>query len=68
MESGTGAGVYSKIRLNDSMGKVSTIFQAETFAIIMCALKNKETAPNFFILSDSQTELWGALKALASVK
>ncbi|KAL0820148.1 hypothetical protein ABMA28_005307 [Loxostege sticticalis] len=68
MESGTGAGVYSKdTKLSEGMGKLATVFQAETYAIIMCALKNVETSPkkrNIYILSDSQA----ALKALASVR
>ncbi|XP_028161440.1 uncharacterized protein LOC114353581 [Ostrinia furnacalis] len=68
MNSGTGAGVYSKqSEHSESLGRFATVFQAETYAIIMCAVRNIEQAHkkrDIYILSDSQA----ALKAIASVR
>jgi hypothetical protein len=40
---GTGAGVYgygTRMKLSFSLGKYTTVFQAEVYAIMACTLKN----------------------------
>lgn len=65
---GTGAGGHcwgTKTKFSYSLGQYPTVFQAEIYAIIECALENINKAyknRNIYILSDSQA----ALKALES--
>jgi ribonuclease HI len=65
-EDGTGAGVYfhdTKIKLSFSLGRYTTVFQAELYAIKACAEKNMDRNyknRNIYILSGSQA----AIKAL----
>lgn len=65
-----GAGVYGvrpKAQIAISLGSFASVFQAEMYAILACALENLRRAfcnQNIFIFSDSQA----ALKALASVE
>ena len=70
MKDGTGAGVYGqslKRRLSFSLGRYTTVFQAEIFAILACVYDiQSQNRPEKYIsiCSDSQV----ALKALQSVK
>jgi len=70
MKEGTGAGVYGqslKRRLSFSLGKYTTVFQAEIYAILACAydLQSLNRPEKYIsICSDSQA----ALKALKAVK
>jgi ribonuclease HI len=63
---GTGAGVYgygTRLKLIFSLGKYTTVFQAEVYAIMACAAENLDRNyrnGNIYILSDSQA----ATKAL----
>ena len=67
---GTGAGVYgqsAKRRLNISLGKHATVFQAEVYAILACVHETEtQDRPDKYvsICSDSQA----ALKALQATK
>jgi hypothetical protein len=70
MKEGTGAGVYGqsvKIRLNFSLGRHTTVFQAEIYAILACVYKIQSYTGSekyISICSDSQA----ALKALQAVR
>jgi hypothetical protein len=65
---GTGAGVYgygTRMKCSFSLGKYTTVFQAEVYAIMACTLENLDRNyrnRNIYILSDSQA----AIKALDS--
>jgi ribonuclease HI len=65
---GTGAGVYgygTRMKCSFSLGKYTTVFQAEVYAIMACTLENLDRNyknRNIYILSDSQA----ALRALNS--
>ena len=67
-DSGTGAGMYCPLydyRFSFSLGKHATVFQAEVYAILMCALfciSKMYSNRYIYICSDSQA----ALKALNS--
>jgi ribonuclease HI len=68
MASGTGAGIYANdYNSSVSMGRLATVFQAETYAITACAQENIDRGTRdraIYILSDSQA----ALKALTAPK
>ena len=70
MKEGTGAGVYGqslKRRLSFSLGRYTTVFQAEIFAILACVYDiQSQNRPEKYIsiCSDSQA----ALKALQAVR
>jgi hypothetical protein len=59
---GTGAGVYcygTRRKLCFSLGRYTTVFQAEVYAIKACAVENLDSNYkniNIYILSDSQAE------------
>jgi ribonuclease HI len=70
MREGTGAGVYGQSagrRLNFSLDRYATVFQAEIYAILACVYKvQPQNGPEKYmsICSDSQA----ALKALKAVR
>jgi ribonuclease HI len=70
MKGATGAGVYGQSlrrRLSFSLGKYATVFQAEIYAILVCAYKiqsQNRSERYVSICSDSQA----ALKALQAVR
>jgi ribonuclease HI len=70
MKEGTGAGVYGqsvKRRLSFSLGRYTTVFQAEIYAIVACAYEIKShNRPEKYISICS--DIQAALKALQAVR